>query len=168
MAGNAMDKERKRQLKRLGKDLVEKQSASLNEARAQTNTAPFASDEHLRNEIEIRKAERRLRTEMPRVQRVEDALESYVFWPKPQPSTLDRGDDREYWHCTSCSHLVPSIAIPATRCACGNVYTMYAPVTRSTGDTFMKCTIQIRDRGAAELVQLLPKARTKRWWQFWR
>jgi len=52
----------KRSIKQLGKALVEKRSAELREQLAATNTAPFASDEYVRNEIAIREKERAIRS----------------------------------------------------------------------------------------------------------
>jgi hypothetical protein len=163
-----MDKERKRHLKRLGKELVEKNSASLKQAIAQTNTADFASDEYLRNEIKVRKAEKRLRTK-PRLLRVKNAQKSYVLWPSTQPSSPARVfSESDYWHCHECSWLVPGLPTPSTRCKCGNVYTGEVSLIKFDGTIGTMFIFGIGNPVAVELVRLLPKASAKKWWQFWR
>ena len=53
-----MDKDRKKELRKLSKQIVEQHSAELRRDLASRNSAPFGSDEYLRNEIALRQRER--------------------------------------------------------------------------------------------------------------
>lgn len=116
-----MDAERKRELKKLGKQIVEKRSAELKEALAKTNPAPFASDEYIANEIAVRHKSRSLRQNVRR-RCSEEVRRDFIVQPcEFEPTGRYPGGAKEdYWECRRCGDFLPSVPVP-TQCRCGNL-----------------------------------------------
>lgn len=116
-----MDAERRKQLKREGKALLERRSREVQEDLAATNPAEFASDEYVRNEIEIRQKERAIRRVASSVPRAE--IERH-FVLRIITDELSRGflvSDNAFLLCQRCSEVLPSAPICPMACSCGNL-----------------------------------------------
>ena len=116
-----MDKQEKRRLKKLGKELVEKRSKELQQQLESTNSAPFASDEYVRNEIAIRHKERLLRKyrgvfpgDYIRGNFIVRAIEYDLHEGYP-------GSPDNYWECRSCGTFLSTLPSLEVTCPCGNL-----------------------------------------------
>lgn len=144
-----MDEAEKRRLKKLGRQLVLKRSEELKQRLAQTNSAPFASDEYLANEIAIRATEKALRCN-PRVYSAAEIRASFVIHPLDyDPNGIYPFGHNDYWECRQCGDFVPTV-LPATHCRCSNV---------SVQKNGFDLELQVTDVGLVRLVRLLAKAR---------
>ena len=116
-----MDKEEKRRLKKLGKELVKKRSRELMRKINSSNPAKFGSDEYIQNEIDIRKVEREVRKN-PGVFAGE--LIRAEFMVIPQEYNFEQGypgTTENYWECRSCGYFLSSLPAHPVKCKCGNV-----------------------------------------------
>jgi hypothetical protein len=153
-----MDRAEKHRLKQLGKEIVAKRSEELRRQLATTNPAPFASDEYLRNEIEIREKERSVRAD-DRVYTADEIREHFVV--RPQEFDL-RGTypaiSGHFWQCGECGDVIPTITGKRLICTCENI--CVDGISRD---------FRVRDEGALRLVRLLGRVRVAReWWQVWK
>ena len=121
-----MDKERKRELKKLAKMVINEDSLRLREVLQKTNKAPFASDEYLRNEISVRKEEARMRLK-PRRLTMREINENYVVKEHAFSSSLDYPfSHTAFWFCPHCDVAVPARPRWRMSCACGKIATGFS------------------------------------------
>lgn len=154
-----MDKARRKYLKRLGKELVEKRSKELKTLIAQTNKAPFASDEYLANEIEIRLKEDYVRN-ANRVCSSNEVYSNFVIQTHSFNLSQRLPQYPGYlWECTNCGDFVPTCPAVSLSCTCSNIVI----------DAKLK-QVQVGDESYLRLVTLLGKGTgtKKLWWQFWK
>lgn len=168
-----MDKAQKKRLKNLGKEIAERQSRELREALSQTNPAPFGSDQYLRNEIELRKREKQIRSTPAKAQQLNKIEQDYVLLSMHKdPAHSGFGLD-QYWLCQDCKYLVSSEPAEPEQCQCGNLYIEPLQLTPKFGENGRIIAIDrvsafnAKNPPSVELVKLLPKVRKKPWWQFW-
>lgn len=159
MLTGSMDKKKRKYFRKLGKELVEKRSQELKTLLSQTNEAPFASDEYLANEIEIRLKEDYVRN----ASRVYSSTEVYSnFVVQTHDFNLSQCLPQYpgyLWECTNCGDFVPTHPAVSLSCTCSNI-TINAELKQ----------IQIADESCLRLVTLLGKGtgNKKLWWQFWK
>jgi hypothetical protein len=116
-----MDDAEKKRLKKFGKSLVEKRSAELRQQLARSNSATFGSDEYIRNEIEIRQKEQKVRLEDRAISKAEMEC-NFITRPQDfdlcQPYLEIQG---HFWQCKNCGDYIPMATAHRLKCSCGNI-----------------------------------------------
>jgi hypothetical protein len=161
MVSVVMDSYDKRRLKKLGKNILEKRSEEIRALLAQTNPAPFASEEYLQNEITIRKKEQALRTN-DRVLSGAEIRQEFIVRPIDfELHNVYLPIPDQYWECRSCGDFVPAWTNSILICACRNIHLVHLNDFQNQ--------IMVQDQGQIRLVRLMGKAtRSKNWWHFWK
>jgi uncharacterized protein YegJ (DUF2314 family) len=148
--GGAMDKEEKRRLKKLGKQVIAEESARRKEALREANPAPIGSDEWAESYRQGTLREKVLRDNPPDRLSATDVAGSFV--PNPIHRNLPEGlfgVPGSFWECLDCGDAINSLARVAVRCECGNIAINPAQGVRS---------FKTRDR--VRLVTLIGKGGT--------
>jgi len=119
---SAMDKDEKRRLKKLGKQVTAERSRELQERLAEANPAPIGSDSWMRSFREGTLKERALRTAPPDQISAANVRADYVPNPMHQsfPPELF-GLPGSFWECLECGDAVHSLPSATTSCQCGNI-----------------------------------------------
>lgn len=166
-----MNSEEKKRLKKIGKELVKKRSHKLRETLSKTNPANFSSDQYLKNEIEIRKREKQLRSSSV-VKSLTEAEKEYVIISAEEVGQQNTFGYDLYWLCKNCNFLIPSEPEKPERCNCQNIY--IEPIQLSMCPKEEKRTVElisafnVNQPSGIVLVKLLPKVTKSHWWQFWK
>jgi hypothetical protein len=158
----AVDKDEKRRLKKLGKQIVADQSRELDERLRQANPAPIGSNEWARNYREGTAKEKALQAAPPDRLSSAELQADFVTNPKHQdlPAELF-GVPGYFWECRGCGDVVNTVPSATAQCTCGNVL-----IDMSAGRR------QFRKPENVRLVSLIGKAakavpRKRPWWKFW-
>lgn len=127
-----MDKEEKRRMKKLGKQVVAGRARELQERLRLANPAPIGSDAWAENFRQGTSREKALRANPP--DRLSAAALAESFVPNPIHQELPAelfGAPGCFWECLECGDVINSLAQNAVRCECGNVAIDGAKAVRS-------------------------------------
>lgn len=117
-----MDKNEKRRLKKLGKQIVAEQSRQLRDHLNEANPAPVGSDEWAKGYKKGTLKEKALRAKPPdRLSAIEVEGD---FVPNPATQNLPVelfGVPGCFWQCLNCGDLINSLPRARTSCVCGNI-----------------------------------------------
>jgi hypothetical protein len=158
-----VDREEKRRLKKIGKQIVADRSQQLHERLLEANPAPVGSDSWASNYREATLKERALRAAPPNRLTCAELRAGYVTVPTHQEMPAELlGVPGLFWECLECGEVVNSLPNITVMCTCGNVL-----INIDAGERLF------RDSGRARPVKLLAKGfksatEKKPWWRFWR
>lgn len=117
-----MDRDERRRLKKLGKQIVADRSRELQDHLREANPAPIGSVDWGENYREGILKERELRSSPRDRFTATELAESFVPNPVPQGFREELFGVRGYfWRCGTCGDVVNSLPAAAIRCRCGNI-----------------------------------------------
>jgi hypothetical protein len=117
-----MDKEEKRRLKKLGKQIVADQSRELQERLSEANPAPIGSDAWANNYRDGVLKEQALRANSPDRLSAAELANSFVTNPHHQDFRNELfGIKGCFWECLRCGDVINSLPRGAVQCHCGNI-----------------------------------------------
>ena len=117
-----MEKDERKRLKKLGKEIVERKSQDVRDALARANAAPVGSDEWAANYREQTTRERELRINPPDVISAEEASQNWITLSTDQVHGREFIPVRTvFYQCRKCNSLVHSAPQSVAGCACGNI-----------------------------------------------
>jgi hypothetical protein len=159
-----MDKQRRRELKKLGSAQVKQQSEELRERINERNPFPVGHPNWVANLRSEYYLNREFRQNSTMVLRANEVL---AFADIKTLGFVYGQDDRlsprpgVYLQCVRCSDLVPTNCVHALRCSCESV--VVDPVDRSyQADPSAHTVVELVGKG-----QIKPNAPAKPWWKFW-
>jgi hypothetical protein len=132
-----MDKDEKRRLKKLGKELVERQSRELQEALREANPAPSGSDEWGEGYRAGVLREKQLRAAPPDRISAAELKATFALLPvEGEGSGGLLGFPTWYYECPSCGDVLHSVPRETVRCSCGKLVVDVGtgPVLASSGE----------------------------------
>lgn len=162
-----MDKERRRELKRLGKKIVAQRSAQVERALLRSNPLGIGDEGWAENYREVVKIERQLRVNTTEVIPASSVGVRVVLleYPECNPGRSRVAVPGVYIQCAECRDMIPSVADLALRCRCGGL--AHGP-SRPGADlgrfdelAFFKLLGKGRRRRTPEMTDRKP------WWKFW-
>lgn len=158
-----MDKNRKREFKKLGKALVEESSKELNQKLHERNPFPITDPrwaENLKEEYYKNRAYRQNKSEvLIEAEVVKDAYIEVVDADITE-GLVPSAD--WYLMCLKCRHIIPTTALCDLACSCGEI--VIIPEIRF---------LQLPKREDFQIVKIIgkgsirPVSGTKSWWKFW-
>lgn len=160
-----MDKQRRRELKRLGAKQVAEESAAVRAKLYERNPFPVGHPNWVANlqaEYRLNRAYRQNRQNVVRVQDIQETAEVHSLGFRYEPGDRMVPHAGRYLQCTDCTDLVPTNCEVRLACSCGTI--VVDPISRSYD----------APAGKHAVVELLGKGPNRRrgeslpWWKFWR